>query len=239
MVGLGKHSTSSVQQTKGGYMNISQTQAYLTIPPSGKGPGVLVLHAWWGLNDFFRGFCDKLGQEGFVALAPDMYSGKVVQTIEEAEQFISHWDQEQEVPAIILPTVEKLEKHPAVNGRGLGVVGFSLGGYWSLWLAQKMPELFKAVVLFYGTNGGGGDFEQSEAAFLGHFAELDPYETKPTIEELENNLKGANRPVTFYTYPGTGHWFFEKDRSEAYNGQAAQLAWERTLKFLNASLVMA
>jgi carboxymethylenebutenolidase len=239
MVGLGKHSTSSVQQTKGGYMNISQTQAYLTIPPSGKGPGVLVLHAWWGLNDFFRGFCDKLGQEGFVALAPDMYSGTTVQTIEEAEQFMSHWDQEQVVPAIILPAVEKLEKHPAVNGHSLGVVGFSLGGYWALWLAQKMPELFKAVVLFYGTNGGGGDFERSTAAFLGHFAEMDPYETKPTIEELEKNLKGANRPVTFYTYPGTGHWFFEKDRSEAYNGQAAQLAWERTLKFLNASLVMA
>lgn len=220
-------------------MNISQAQGYLATPPTGKGPGVLVLHAWWGLNDLFRGFCDQLAQAGFVALAPDMYSGKVVHTIEEAEQFMSHWDEEKEVPPIILPAVEKLEKHPAVIGHGLGIIGFSMGGYWSLWLAQKMPELFKAVVLFYGTNGGGGDFEHSKAAFLGHFAEMDPYETKPTIEELEKNLKGAQRPVTFYTYPGTGHWFFEKDRPEAYSAQAAQLAWERTLKFLNASLAMA
>jgi carboxymethylenebutenolidase len=196
----------------------------------------LVLHAWWGLNDFFRGFCDQLAQAGFVALAPDMYSGTVVQTIAEAEQFKSHWDEEKEVPPIILPAVKELGKHPAVNGHGLGVVGFSMGGYWSLWLAEKMPELFKAVVLFYGTNGGGGDFMRSKAAFLGHFAEKDPYETAASIEELEKNLKGANRLVTFYTYPGTGHWFFEKDRPEAYSAQATRLAWERTLKFLNASL---
>jgi len=220
-------------------VNISQAQGYIATPPTGKGPGILVLHAWWGMNDFFRGFCDHLAQAGFVALAPDMYSGTIVQTVEEAEQFKSHWDEEKEVPPIILPAVEKLEKHPAVNGHSLGIVGFSMGGYWALWLAQKIPELFKAVVLFYGTNGGGGDFEQSKAAFLGHFAEMDPYETKPTIEELEKNLKGAHRPVTFYTYPGTGHWFFEKDRPEAYSAQAAQLAWERTLKFLSASLVMA
>lgn len=220
-------------------MTISQEQGYLAIPPTGKGPGVLVLHAWWGLNDFFRGFCDQLAQEGFVVLAPDLYAGKVVRTIEEAEQFNSQWDEEHAAPPIILPAVDKLSKHPSVTSHGLGVIGFSLGGYWSLWLAQKMPELFRAVVLFYGTNGGGGDFQQSRAAFLGHFAEKDPYETTDTIQELEKNLKGANRPVTFYTYPDTSHWFFEKDRPEAYRTQAAQLAWERTVKFLNDTLAMA
>jgi carboxymethylenebutenolidase len=219
-------------------MTISQEQGYLAIPPTGKGPGVLVLHAWWGLNDFFRGFCDQLAQEGFVVLAPDLYGGKVVRTIEKAEQFISQWDEEQAVPPIILPAVDTLCKHSSVTDHGLGVIGFSLGGYWSLWLAQKMPELFRAVVLFYGTNGGGGDFQQSKAAFLGHFAEMDPYETTDTIQELEKNLKGANRPVTFYTYPGTSHWFFEKDRPKAYRAQATQLAWERTIKFLNATLMM-
>jgi carboxymethylenebutenolidase len=220
-------------------MAISQPQGYLAIPPSGKGPGVLVLHAWWGLNDFFRGFCDQLAQEGFVALAPDMYAGTIARTVEEAEQFMSQWNEEQVVPPIVLPAIENLGKNPAVAGHGLGVIGFSLGGYWALWLAQKKPELIQAVVLFYGTNGGGGNFQQSKAAFLGHFAEADPYESESTIQELEKNLKSANRPTTFYTYPGTGHWFFEKDRPDAYQTQAAQLAWERTLKFLNASLVTA
>lgn len=218
-------------------MNTSPNQGYLSIPASGKGPGVLVLHAWWGLNDFFRGFCVQLGQEGFVALAPDLFAGEVARTIEEAKQHQSTWNEEQEVPPIILSAVDNLSNNPAITGRRLGVIGFSLGGYWALWLAQKKPELFRAVVLFYGTNGGGGDFQHSKAAYLGHFAEKDPYETESTIKALEKNLKDANRPTNFYTYPGTSHWFFEKDRPDAYNEAAARLAWKRTKEFLNSTLI--
>jgi carboxymethylenebutenolidase len=213
----------------------SQPEGYLSLPPAGKGPGVLVLHAWWGLNEFFRDLCDQLAQEGYAALAPDLFAGKIARTIEEAEQHLSQWNEEQDVPPIVLPAVDDLSKQ-AVTGGGLGVMGFSMGAYWALWLAQKQPELIRAVVLFYGTNGGGGDFQLSKAAFLGHFAEKDPYESEPGIKELERNLKGANRPTTFYTYPGTSHWFFEKDRQDAYDAQAAQLAWERTLKFLDEEL---
>ena len=209
---------------------------YLAVPRSGKGAGVLVLHAWWGLNDFFRGFCDRLAQEGFVALAPDMFSGEIARTIPEAERHASQWNEEQDVPPIVLAAVEDLSKHPAVSGKGLGTVGFSLGAYWALWSAQKKPDLIRAVTLFYGTNGGGGDFQDSKAAYLGHFAETDPYETPDGIHALEKNLRGANRPTTFYTYPGTGHWFFEKDRPDVYQAQAAQLAWDRTIAFLHAQL---
>ncbi len=217
-------------------MATEPNQGYLAVPSTGRGPGVLVLHAWWGLNDFFKAFCDRLAKEGFVALAPDLFSGEIAQTIEEAQQHLSRWNEEQAVPPIIQPAIEGLSKYKAVTGHGVGVIGFSLGTYWSLWLAQKKPELVRAVVLFYGTNGGGGDFQQSEAAYMGHFAEKDPYESEATIQALEKNLKSANRPTTFYTYAGTGHWFFEKDRPEAYNAAAARLAWERTLDFLKKSI---
>jgi carboxymethylenebutenolidase len=116
----------------------------------------------------------------------------------------------------------------------LGAVGFSLGASWALWIAQQKPELIRAVVLFYGTNGGGGDFQHSKAAYLGHFAENDPYEPPSVVNDMETKLKQDGRPVTFYTYNGTGHWFFEPDVSQAYNQAAANLAWERTLAFLRS-----
>ena len=216
-------------------MTHNQPQGYLAVPSAGTGPGVLVLHAWWGLNDFFRDFCDRLSQEGFIAFAPDMYTGKIARTIEEAERLKSGWDEEHEVPPIILPAAENLRDHAGITGHGLAVVGFSMGAFWALWLAQQVPELIRAVVLFYGTDGGSGDFTRSKASYLGHFAEMDPYETESGIRELENNLKGANRPTTFYSYPGTGHWFFETDRQDAFHAQAAQLAWDRTLAFLRSS----
>lgn len=213
-------------------MTLPQPQNYLALPPSGHGRAVLVLHAWWGLNGFIRNFCDRLAQEGFVALAPDMFSGKILQTIEEAERNINQLNWEVDIPPKILPAADYLLKHPAVSAHSLAVVGFSFGGYWALWLAQNQPEWVQSVTLFYGTNGGGGDFQNSKAAFLGHFAESDPNEPASVVELLEKRLHEADRPTTFYTYPGTGHWFFESDRPAAYNAPAAQLAWDRTLSFL-------
>lgn len=194
---------------------------------------MLVLHAWWGLTDFFRNFCARLAQEGFVALAPDLYSGKTARTIEEAERLRGTLKQK---PAAskILSAFEDLQQLPAVTANGLGVVGFSLGAYWALWLAQQKPEAIRAVTVFYGARGG--DYRGSKAAYLGHFAETDLYESITAVKELEQKLRGANRPTNFYVYPGTGHWFFEEDRKDAYNEEAARLAWERTVAFFRDRL---
>ncbi len=209
---------------------------YLAVPTSGEGPGVLVLHAWWGLNDFFRGFCDRLAQAGFVALAPDLYSGKIAKTVAEAEQLMSSWDEEQEAPPIVLKAVEELRKNPATRGDALGVVGFSMGGAWALWLSARMPDVVRAAVVFYATDGGYVDLQPSQAAYLGNFAERDPYESAENVQDLERRLREAGRPANFYTYPGAGHWFFEQDRPDAYDPQAADLAWQRTVDFLREQL---
>ena len=155
---------------------------YLAVPQSGTGPGVLVLHAWWGLNDFFREFCDRLANAGFVALAPDLYSGRVARTVEEAERLREGWDEAQVVPALVLSALDALSQHPAVSGKGLGVIGFSMGGYWALWLAAQKPDQVRAVTVFYST--GEGDFAQSNAAFQGHFAAQDPYEPEAGVKTL-------------------------------------------------------
>jgi carboxymethylenebutenolidase len=108
-----------------------------------------------------------------------------------------------------------------------------MGAYWALWLADQKPEHIRAVTLFYGT--GEGEFLNSQAAFMGHFADNDPYESEEWTKDTERRLKAAHRPVQFFMYPG-GHWFFETDRPDAYNAEAAQLAWERTVAFLHEQL---
>jgi carboxymethylenebutenolidase len=215
-------------------MTHSQPPGFLAVPPTGKGPGVLVLHAWWGLNDTIKAFCKQLAESGFVAFAPDLYHGKVADNIADAESLGQALDANHlQAKAEIAQATMFLDERVGQAERGLAVIGFSLGAYYALDLAAAQPEHIRSVVLFYGT--GDDDFSNSRAAYLGHFAENDEFETQSNVDDLEAALKRAGRPVTFYRYSGAGHWFFEPDRPQAYNQDAARLAWDRTLAFLKRS----
>ncbi len=212
-----------------------QVPAYVAVPASGTGPGVVVLHAWWGLNEFFKQLCDRLAAEGFVAAAPDLYGGKTASGIPEAEQLIQAMDGAAAKQRLD-EAVTFLQHHPAVQGNGLGVIGFSMGGAWALLSSTYYPDDIAAVVVFYGS--GSADFAQARAAYLGHYAENDEWEPAEDIQFLENALRSAGRNVQFHTYPGTAHWFFENNRPE-YHAEAAQLAWARTVTFLRQRLATA
>lgn len=214
-------------------MRHPQPQGFLAVPPTGTGPGVLVLHPWWGLNETIRAFCAQLAKSGFVAFAPDLYHGKVAVTIEDAKSLVKALDSEQ-AKADIGDAVGFLKDSVSVSGQGLAVVGFSLGASYALDLSVADPDRIRAVVVFYGTNPE--DYGPSKADYLGHFAEADEFESEADVKSLEDALRAAGRPVTFYRYKGTGHWFFERDREDAFNQEAAALAWERTLSFLREML---
>lgn len=206
---------------------------YLAIPDTGEGPGILVLHAWWGLSETIKDTCNRLAGEGFVACAPDLYHGRLASSIEEAEILSDQLDSEL-ARAEIAEAANHLWGRAQFREGGLGVIGFSLGAYYALQLSVEDPERVRAVALFYGT--GGGDFTRAKAAYLGHFAGVDPYEPAAEVDRLEAALKSAGRPVTFYRYEGLGHWFFERDRPDAYNEAATHLAWDRTVAFLRQAL---
>lgn len=210
-------------------------RGYLALPERGDGPGVLVLHAWWGLNDTMRAVCTRLAEAGFVAFAPDLYHGTLADTIADAENLVNALDHNQ-AKAEIADATRFLRERAGQVDHGLAVIGFSLGAYYALDLAAADREHIRAVVLFYGT--GGADFSASRAAYLGHFAENDEFEPQSDVDNLEESLRRAGRPVTFYRYSGTGHWFFEPDRTDAFNEGAASLAWERTLAFLKGSATL-
>jgi carboxymethylenebutenolidase len=212
---------------------------YLAEPTPGSGPGVLVLHAWWGLTEPFRQVCDRLAAEGFVALAPDLYHGKTTASVEEAEALVEALNQDEErVRADIAGSVQFLHQHEATHqedGRGkLAVVGFSLGGAYALDTSVTLAQEIGAVATFYASYPGL-DYSGANAAYLCHFAENDPFEPAESGASMEQELQAAGRQVTFYTYPGAKHWFFEENRPE-YDAEAARIAWERTTQFLHQQL---
>ena len=202
-------------------------------PNSGEGTGILVLHAWWGLNNFFKDFCSRLADEGFVVFAPDLYHGKVATTIDEAKRLRSKLSSKQ-TDYEILSGLDHLRSTPGISNKPLGAIGFSLGARWACWLSLEKPDEIGAVTIFYGSKIT--DYSKSHAAYLGHFAENDEWQSNSGVRKLEKSLNAANRPATFFVYKGTGHWFFEKDRLDAFNLDAADLAWKRTVEFLKTQL---
>lgn len=213
-----------------------QPQGFLAVPPTGTGSPILVLHAWWGLNETIKAFCNRLAEAGFVVFAPDLYHGEVADTIAGAEALVNALsDKDAQAKAEVVEAVRFLQDRSGSGEIGVAVIGFSMGAYYALDLSAAEPNLIDSVVLFYGT--GPADFSQSKSTYLGHFAENDPYEPQANIDDLAESLKRAGRPVMFYQYSDTGHWFFEADRTDTFNPAAASLAWERTLAFLQHSSV--
>jgi carboxymethylenebutenolidase len=220
---------STIAQTFDLPLGGTTMQAYLAAPEAG-GPGVLVLHAWWGLIPIFKNVCDRLAEAGFTALAPDLYFGKTAGTIPEAEALMEQRDDAKMQKAAIVVVMRLRE----MTGRPIGIIGFSMGAAWAITLATELAsEDVNACVLFYGN--GEGDFSKSRAAFLGHFAVGDEWEPEEYVQQTEEGLRNAGRSVTFHRYEGAGHWFFE-DGNANFNADVAQLAWERTIAFLKREL---
>jgi carboxymethylenebutenolidase len=194
-------------------------------------PGVVVLHAWWGLNDDVVAFADRLAAAGFAVFAPDMYGGNVVSTIEDAEKMSGSIN-----PAgaggLALATVDRLAERLGPASK-LAMVGFSFGGAWTMWSPAERDRLVASVV-YYGTLMGGS-LARASVPVLGHFAENDPYETDESVAAFEAALRSAGREVVIHHYPGTGHWFAEPSR-DAYRADAAELAFKRTVAFLRRHL---
>jgi carboxymethylenebutenolidase len=184
-----------------------------------------------------KDLCTKLSQAGYIAFAPDLYHGKLAHTIAEAESLSSALFTSGTGKSDVVEAVSFLHERStqATQGNhGLAVIGFSLGAFYALEISAADPDHIRSVVVFYGTRPG--DYTGSKAEYLGHFAASDEFEPETEVSRLEESLRSAGRPVTFHCYPGTGHWFFEPDRPDAYNAAAATLAWDRTQRFLTRTL---
>jgi len=211
-------------------VNRKPLNAYLA-SPSRNGPGVLVLPSWWGLKPFFKQVCDRLAEQGYMALAPDYYHGRIGKTIEETKALQEEVESDPEVMGAMIKAAKDYLASLRL-GKPIGILGFSMGTDWAVITAANESDV-AATVLFYG--GWSVDFSKMRSKVLVHYAETDEWFPFDRAQEMEQNMKAAGVDVTFHIYRGTAHWFMEEDRPE-YDPAAASLAWERTLEFLKQSL---
>ena len=200
--------------------------AYVASPAGGNGPGVLVLHAWWGLNDDFTGWCDALAREGFTALAPDLRAGRVVDTIEEADAMRADFTVEQLRPVVEAAAAELVARSSTET---VGVVGASMGAAWAFDLAESDPDGVHAVVAYYGISEA--DWSRLKARVLHHFGDRDRLDPLADAEAMQHDLVEAGVDARLEVYAGADHWFAEPGRPE-HDPEAAELAWRRTVEVL-------
>ena len=201
-------------------------------PKAGKGPGVLVIHPWWGLNRTTREYAAALAAESFVVGLADLFEGETASTIEDAQAIRDRKRKEPHVKRIARCLTE-LAANPAVTSGTVGAVGFSFGGYHLLGQLKQLQAPLGAAVVYYATRGI--DPTPASPPVLAHFAETDEFESEAGRKKMETALKRAGGLNQSFVYPGTRHWFAEADRPE-YVPAAAKLAFERTVEHLRKAL---
>lgn len=209
---------------------------YLSLPPSGYGPGLLVLQEWWGLVDHITQLADRFAAAGFVALAPDLYRGEKATTPDDAQRLLMALDMPQTASAL-RGGAEYLRGLDAVSPKKVGAIGFCMGGQLALYSATAHPDVIDAVVDFYGIFNPKVpvDLSALRAPVQAHFGEHDPSIPRERAEALMAEVAATGVRTETYFYDA-GHAFFNDTRAAVYNPDAAVLAWERTLEFLQQSL---
>jgi carboxymethylenebutenolidase len=217
------------------HSNGEEVRGYLSKPPSGRGPGVVVIQEFWGLVDHIREVCDRLAREGFVALAPDLYRGDTAQEPDAARRLMM----DLEIPRAgrdLDGAVRALLDQDATDGPKVGALGFCMGGQLALYAGTRNPRI-GAVVDFYGIHPAVSlDLAALEAPVLGLFAEHDTAVPPERARKLEADLEKAGKRAKILVYPGVAHGFMNDTRPDVHHAETAARAWGEALAFLRAEL---
>ncbi len=220
--------------------NGSDASGYLVKPEGGSGPGVLVIQEWWGLDSGIKEMASRLAAAGFVALAPDLYHGELAQhdEMDKAGQLMQSMPPDR-AARDMSGAIDYLSALDGVTGRGIGVVGFCMGGMLSFLIAAGRPDKVVAVVPFYGFPQGDmePDWSSMTATVRGHMAEHDDFFSPAGAAALEAKLQGLGKDVTLTVHAGTGHAFMAPHNAlGTLDEEVAAVVWPQVVSFLHEQL---
>ncbi len=204
--------------------------AYFVQGDAGPGPGVLILHSFWGLTSSVKNLADGLADRGYTALAPDINFGELPESEQDALDHLGEASPDRLASMVF--TSAKLLHEKSTQGP-IGVVGFGMGGSLGLWASVRLNDLVAAAVSFYGSQQI--DFAGSRSSYLIHLAEEDEFITDDEAAFMEATMGLESLPVEVIRYPKTKHGFCEPD-GDTFDPEAFERAWAATLVFLAAQL---
>ncbi|MBX3301992.1 MAG: dienelactone hydrolase family protein [Nitrospira sp.] len=213
--------------------------AFVAAPQTkGKRPTIIIVQEWWGLTDHMKDIARRYAAEGYVAIAPDLYSRlghALTADAGEAGRLMNTLKQEDGI-ADLNATVAYLKSVPEVDATKIGITGFCMGGSYALMLPCINQEI-KAAVPFYGQIPNPDlPIQKLACPVLYFYGEDDGWITKADVQRLAAALKKYNKPGEIKTYPGAPHAFFRDTDPSVYRPEAAKDAWARTKAFFKQHL---
>ena len=245
-----KDSTTAVTQLKEDNITYSagntNMKGYVVYKDSGqeKRPAVLVVHEWWGLNDYAKSRARQLADLGYVAMAVDMYGdGKTASTPDEAMKLATPFYKDPQLAKTRLDAaMAKLRTYPEVDTNNIAAIGYCYGGYVVL-SAAKLGEPLKGVVTFHGDlSGVKPDKNVMKAKVLVLHGAADPLVKPQVVDQFKHDMDSAGVPYTFKSYPNAKHAFTNpaSDSVEnkyhigiGYNAEADKQSWNDMKEFLH------
>jgi carboxymethylenebutenolidase len=220
--------------------NGGTASGYLALPEGRRGPGVIVVQEWWGLDSGIKEMADRLAAAGFVALAPDLYHGELAghTEMDKAGQLMQSLPPDR-AARDMSGAVDYLADHDATTSDGIGVMGFCMGGMLTFLLAAQRPDRVVAAVPFYGFPQGDDqpNYRDIEAAIHGHMAEHDDFFPPAAASELETRLREMGKEVTLTVHEGSGHAFMAPHNAlGTQNQELYDEVWPQATAFLHLHL---
>lgn len=215
-----------------------EAHGYLALPETGSGKALIVIQEWWGLVDHIKDVTDRFAAQGFVALAPDLYGGRVAHDGEEAGRLMKELPEEKGAE-LLAGAVDFLLGHDAVTSSTVGAIGFCMGGGFVLALAAQQGERVSAAVPFYGVGQGvPQSFAGVRAAVQGHYAEQDALYPAEKARQQEQQIRDESGAQVEYFYYDAPHAFAnDANPSGNYREAEAKLALSRATEFLHTTIV--
>lgn len=218
--------------------NACTINAYVAEPPNGaSASAVIVVQEWWGLNDQIRDVARRFAREGYVAIAPDLYSrqgNKVARDSNTAAQLMGGLKKAEGIEDL-KTTIEWIRKQKRTRTSKIGVIGFCMGGSYAMLLPCESKEI-SAAAPFYGEIPDDNKIRNLACPIFYAYGENDGWIKPADVDRLERDLKEFGKPGQVKTYQGCSHGFFNDQRPDVYDAMAAKDAWDHTLKLFAANL---